>query len=521
MKVVTAEKVRQIDKACEGIGLPTSVLMENAGKAVAEEVIRILDGVAGRNIVLFAGPGNNGGDGLVAARYLDDRGANVSLYLFRQRKEDDNNFKLVIEHDIPYTVLNNDADLEKLDAELLSADAVVDSVFGTGNNRPLEGIFAEALIRVAAARTKNPAMHIIAVDLPSGLNADTGAVDSACLRVDDTITLGFPKIGLYCPPGLEYAGNITVADIGIPDNMTDDVNVQLITAERVLSALPVRPLSANKGSFGKVLAVAGSVNYIGAAYLACSAAMRVGAGLVTLVTPASLQPVLASKLVETTYLPLPETAPGELSPHAVEIIRGEVGKYNTLLIGCGLGQSESVRGLVNSILLEGDKSLPRIVIDADALNILAGTPEWWKKLKGDAVLTPHPGEMARLLNTTVEKVQADRVGVAGKAAKDWGKTVVLKGACTVIASPNGLTEISPLANPGLASAGTGDVLAGAIAGLAAQRLNTMDIAVCGVYLHGQAGEVVRERIGDTGVIASDLLAELPVVIKRLKENVNE
>ena len=518
MKVVTAEKVRQIDKACEGIGLPTSVLMENAGKAIAEEVIHILDGVVGRKIVLLAGPGNNGGDGLVAARYLDDRGANVSLYLFRQRKEDDTNFKLVREHDIPCAVLNDDADLEKLDVELLSADAVIDSVFGTGNNRPLEGIFAEALIRVGKARTETPELRVIAVDLPSGLNADTGAVDPACINADYTITLAFPKIGLYCPPGLEYVGNITVADIGIPDNMADDVNVQLITAERVLSALPARSLSANKGTFGKVLVVAGSVNYIGAAYLACSAAMRVGAGLVTLATPASLQPVLASKLVETTYLPLPEAAPGELSPQAAEVIRGEAGNYNTLLIGCGLGQSESVTGLVNSILLEGKASLPQTIIDADALNILAKTPEWWKKLKGDAILTPHPGEMARLLNTTVEKVQADRVRVAEKAASDWGKTVVFKGACTVIVSPNGQTEISPLANPGLASAGTGDVLAGAIAGMAAQGLAPTDAAVSGVYIHGEAGEAVSERIGDAGMIASDLLPELPVVIKRLRES---
>jgi NAD(P)H-hydrate epimerase len=492
--------------------------MENAGKAVAEEVIRILDGVVGRNIIVIAGPGNNGGDGLVAARYLDDRGANVSLYLFRQRKEDDANYKLVIEHDIRCTILNDNADLEKLDAELLSADAVIDSIFGTGNNRPLEGIFAEALTRVGAARTEHPELKIIAVDLPSGLSADTGAIDPACLRADDTITLAFPKIGLYCPPGLEYAGNITVGDIGIPENMAEDVNVQLITAERIWEVLPTRPLVANKGTFGRVMVIAGSVNYTGAAYLSCSAAMRVGAGLVTLAVPASLQPVLASKLVEATYLPLHETTPGELSPEGVEVVRGEIGNYNTLLIGCGLGQSESVKRLVGSILLEGDMSLPQLVIDADALNILSGTSEWWKKLKGNAVLTPHPGEMARLLNTTVEKVQADRVKIAEKAAKEWGKTVVLKGACTVVASPDGRTEISPLANPGLASAGTGDVLAGAIAGLAAQGLATADAAVCGVHLHGQAGEAVRERIGDTGMIAGDLLPELPVVIKRLREN---
>jgi NAD(P)H-hydrate epimerase len=244
--------------------------------------------------------------------------------------------------------------------------------------------------------------------------------------------------------------------------------------------------------------------------------MRVGAGLVTLAT--SLQPILASKITEVTYLPLPESRPGVISPEAVRLIFQQFERYNVLLMGCGLGQTQSVASFVRSILLgEHKQPLPPLVLDADALNILAITPEWWTKLSADAILTPHPGEMARLAGVTVVEVQAYREGIATKMAAKWSKTIVLKGAYTVIASPQGRVKISLAANPALASAGTGDVLSGAIAGLVAQGLSLFDAAACGVYLHAEAGELVRARLGDAGMIASDLLPELPLVIKQLKE----
>jgi NAD(P)H-hydrate epimerase len=267
-----------------------------------------------------------------------------------------------------------------------------------------------------------------------------------------------------------------------------------------------------------VLVVAGSINYIGAAYLACSGAIRVGAGLVTLATAASLQPVLASKLTEVTYLPLPESDSGIISPQAAELIHRELSRYDVLLLGCGLGQSESAIKFVDSVLLQSKTALPSLVLDADALNTLANTPQWWQQLAGDAILTPHPGEMARLAGVLVEEVQSDRAGITKKVAQEWHKTVVLKGAYTVIAAPDGQTRISPIANPGLASAGTGDVLSGAIAGLVAQGLNLFDAATLGVYVHGEAGEAVKTRLGNTGMIASDLLPLLPLVIKQLKES---
>ncbi|MFC2021472.1 NAD(P)H-hydrate dehydratase [Chloroflexota bacterium] len=518
MKIVTADQMRHIDQECSKVGLPTGVLMENAGKAVAEEVRRILGATDGQHVLMLIGPGNNGGDGLVAARYLHDWGLQVSLYLFGQRATDDPHLNLVKEQRV-FQVTPRSGDLEELLSDgLSSATAVVDALLGTGKSRPLDEILVRALGQVGRVKERRPGLHIIALDLPSGLNADSGAVDPACLYADDTITLGFPKVGLFNPPGLERAGKITVVDIGIPSYLAEEVAIELITADWARSVLPKRPLGANKGTFGKVLVVAGSINYIGAAYLACSGATRVGAGLVTLATAASLQPILASKLTEVTYLPLPESSPGIISQQAAALIHQELSDYDVMLLGCGLGQSQSIVGFIKSLLLGGGVALPRLVLDADALNTLANSPSWWQQLVGNAILTPHPGEMARLVGVSTEEVQSDRVGMAKKTALEWQKTVVLKGAYTVTVAPDYQPRINPVANPGLASAGTGDVLSGVIAGLAAQGLTLADAAACGVYLHSEAGEIVRARLGDAGMVASDLLPTLPLVIKQLKEN---
>jgi hydroxyethylthiazole kinase-like uncharacterized protein yjeF len=516
VKILTRAQMRLLEENCARIGLTTDVLMENAGKAVAEEIRRILGNIEQQHILFLIGPGNNGGDGLVAARHLHDWGAKVSVYLLGERSESDQKLKLVREGGVTCVDLAEDEDMKRLDELLASANAVIDAIFGTGLTRHFSGVIATTLGMINRAKKEHPAWRIIALDVPSGLNADTGAVDPACLHADYTITLAFPKPGLFKFPGAERVGRLSVVDIGMPANLVEEATAEFIAGEWVKSVLPERPLQANKGSFGRVLVVAGSINYIGAPYLACSGALRVGAGLVTLAT--GLQPIMASKMTETTYLPLPEPRPGVFSPEAVRLIFLQFERYNVLLMGCGLGQSQSAVKLVRSILTEQHKlPLPSLVLDADALNILAITPGWWTKLTADAILTPHPGEMARLSGITVEEVQANREGIARSLAAQWNKTIVLKGAHTVIASPEGKVKISLAANPGLASAGTGDVLSGAIAGLVAQGLSLFDAAACGVYLHAEAGEMVRARLGDAGMIATDLLPELPQVIKRLKE----
>jgi len=518
MKILTADQMRQADQECAHIGLPPIKLMENAGKAVAGEVKRILGDIKKKSILILVGPGNNGGDGLVAARYLYDWGAKVTLLLFSERPPDDQNLKLVQERSITCVDATKDESLDRLDKLLSSSNAIIDAIFGTGRVRPFRGILKQALEKINKVKRGKPALHIIALDLPSGLSADTGAVDSVCLYADNTITLAFPKIGLFNSPGAQRAGKITVADIGIPAYLAEQVTNELITPEWARSVLPKRLLDANKGNFGRVLVAAGSINYIGAAYLACSGALRVGTGLVTLAMATRLQSILASKLTEVTYLPLPESQPGIISPKAAKLIHQKLNSYNVLLLGCGLGQSQSAIKFIEATLFQLRSMPSSLVLDADALNTLAEIPNWWQQLTDDAILTPHPGEMARLVGVSVYEVQSDRVGIAKKVAQEWHKTIVLKGAYTVIAAPDGWAKISPIANPGLASAGTGDVLTGAIAGLLAQGLSLFDAAALGVYLHGEAGEMVKSRLGDAGMIATDLLPALPLVIKQLKED---
>jgi NAD(P)H-hydrate epimerase len=369
---------------------------------------------------------------------------------------------------------------------------------------------------VAAVVKDRPELEVIALDIPSGLDADNGSCDHACLHASHTITLGFPKPGLFNLPGAGRAGVITVVDIGIPECMANDTIIELITDDWARSVLPGRPLEANKGNFGKVMVIAGSKNYIGAACLACSGAMRVGVGLVTLAAAGSLHSIMATKLTEVTHLPLPEAKAGTISAEAVNMVMPLLTDYKAVLVGCGMGKDEAVMAFNRSLLLQSKYKLPPLVLDADAINTLAETPRWWQQLTDNAILTPHAAEMSRLTGMAVKDIQANRAGVAAGVAVEWAKTVVLKGAYTVIAAADGRRSICPSANPGLASAGTGDVLAGAIAGLLAQGLKPFDAARLAVWLHAKAGEVVKEELGDSGIIAGDLLPLLPKVIKKLK-----
>jgi len=515
LKVVTSTQMRDLEQRAAVLGLPSEVLMDRAGLAVAREVKGLLGGVAGRRVLTLVGPGNNGGDGLVAARHLHDWGAEVQIYMVKPRQEQDVNYQLVRERGIRTVLAGQGDHSSSADGLVAWAEVVVDALYGTGKTRALSGPSAEVLLSARARKAKDGSPRVFAVDLPSGLDADTGVADQSCLPADVTITLGYPKLGLYSFPGAARAGRVVVADIGIPPELAEGIPTGVIAAEEVRACVPERRLDANKGTFGRVLVVGGSASYVGAAYLACTAAARVGAGLVTLTIARSLQPILASKLTEVTYLPLPESEPGAPGPGSVEAIRSVLPDCDALLLGCGLGQSQGAVELVGALLRSA--ALPPLILDADALNILAQSPQWWRGLPGDAVLTPHPGEMSRLTGLSVEEIQSRRLSAATEAARTWQKTVVLKGAYTVVAAADGRVRVNPVANPGLASAGTGDVLAGAIAGLAAQGSPLFDAAIAGVFLHGQAGEVVRGELGDAGMLASDLLPMLPALIRDVKK----
>lgn len=485
MKIVSVEEMRALEARSEQAGVSTAELMERAGLAVALEVRRLLEGVAGRRVVVLVGPGNNGGDGLVAARHLTAWGAEVTLWRSSEGS---------------------------LGPDIARAELILDAVLGTGRSRPLGGAIKEALDTVRAAKARRPALKTVALDIPTGLDADTGAVDPSTFPTGVTITLGFPKQGLYRGAGPAVAGRVITVDIGIPEEYTSDISLELMTPAMVRGQLPRRPLDANKGTFGKVLVIAGSGNFIGAAVLACRGALRAGAGLVTLAAPAPLIGMVAGSLIEPTYLPLPATASGAIAASGAQEVLPRLGEYDAVAIGCGLGQDGETARFLKEVL--ATVRTP-ITLDADALNLLAGMGEWWRGLDVPAVLTPHPGEMARLVKASVKEVQGDRVQTARNAAKAWGQTVVLKGAHTAVAQPNGLTRLSPFAVPALATGGTGDVLTGIIAGLMAQGVGPFDAATAGVYLHGRAGERFTELHGGSGLIASDLPGLLPDVFQEL------
>ncbi|MBC7264710.1 MAG: NAD(P)H-hydrate dehydratase [Chloroflexi bacterium] len=549
MKVVTAKQMREFEAATDRSGLSYAQMMENAGRLAAQAIRERRRPEQGPVLVLV-GPGNNGGDGLVCAHYLHESGYNVMVYVSVRKVRDDDDLSRVQADGIPLVWASDDPGMGTLCCLLDKADTIVDALLGTGLTRPVEGILKEILRLVceytSQARIKdgplsrlvNPVIrakkpYVVAIDLPSGLNSDTGAVDPVTPPADLTVTFAFPKVGLFLPPGVAYVGELVVADIGIPVDLAADVDLEVATAEEARTLLPARPRNANKGTFGKALIVAGSANYTGAPYLAAAAATRVGAGLVTLAVPGAIYPVLAASIHEATFLVLPDDV-GALAPDAVKVLIEPMSRYQALLLGPGIGQEIGTAELVWRLLgserpdrktrigfleskmaIEIPASLP-MVIDADALNILAQKKNWWKELRGSCLLTPHPGEMARLLRVETADVQADRIGIARHAAAEWGQVVLLKGACSVLASPEGHITILPFANPALATAGTGDILAGAIVGLLAQGLGLYEAALLGAYLHGLAGEMARQDLGDAGVVAGDLLPRLPLAIKRLR-----
>ena len=517
MKIVTAVQMREIEDRSERAGVSADALMENAGLAFARAVRRRVGVLAGVRIVVLVGPGNNGGDGLVAARHLARWGANALAYLCGRRPDPDPKLRAAGDAGVGLADSAADPDSARLSEALASAHVVIDAILGTGRSRPIAGSLADILRALARAKSERPQLRVAAMDLPTGVDCDTGDADPLSVSADATIALGYPKRGHFAFPAANFAGELEMADIGIPAGLDGDIALDLLARDWAASALPERLADSHKGSYGRAMVVAGSPRFLGAAYLAATAAIRAGAGLATIAIPQSLIPPVAAKAIEPTFLPLPEDSPGAPSiESASETILDELGAYDSLLIGCGLGQSPHARILVSRVL-DSERELPPTVADADALNALAQTPRWHERWRADAILTPHPGEMSRLTGEPRERTARGRIELTADAARTWNKTVVLKGAYTVLARPDGSATLAPFANPALATAGTGDVLAGAIAGFLAQGAALADAAALGVYLQGMAGEAARDRFGDAGAIAGDLLPEIPQAMKSLRE----
>ncbi|MCS7282188.1 MAG: NAD(P)H-hydrate dehydratase [Anaerolineae bacterium] len=550
MKVVTVAQMRAIEATSDAAGHTYEMMMERAGYAVARALMA-RQNVEKKRILVLVGPGNNGGDGLVAARYLARAGADVVCYLARPRDPQvDPNYRALQEQGIPSLLVDEDPGNARLRKLASMADVVIDALLGTGAAPPLKGAIAQILQvvgEVIRERTRSPVPDlarvggipdppvqrrplVVAVDGPSGMDFDTGALDDLSLQADLTVTFAYPKQGHFRFPAAAAVGELLVADIGTDPTLAADVDLEVVTPEMVRDWLPPRPLDAHKGTFGRALIVAGSANYTGAARLAGAAAVRAGAGLVTLALPASIHSAVAAGLAEATYLLLPHEL-GVLSEPAAEILAEYTRQYDAMLLGPGLGREKETVEFVKALLggterraagfLRADEGavqkvfLPPLIVDADGLNILAELPGWPSLLPPQTILTPHPGEMARLMKSTVAEVQADRVEVARRQAREWGHIIVLKGAFTVVAAPDGRTVIEPFANPALATGGTGDVLAGTIVALRAQGLGPFEAAAAGAYLHGLAGELARSSLGRAGVAAGDLPARLPEAWRRV------
>ena len=515
MKLVTAAEMRMIEDRAEAAGVSKATLMENAGLAVAQELWMQLGSLEDRRICVLVGPGNNGGDGLVAARHLHEWGAQVRCYALRPR--DDEQWRRAVDSGVACGSVAEDENFEALEAVLQGSEAIIDALLGTGSNRPIEGDLAGIMTRLAAIRDRTVPPKLIAVDVPTGLDADSGRLDPLAVAADETVTFHAAKIGLYVQPGASAAGDVQTIEIGVPAGLDDDIRTEVIERRAMKALLPARPPDAHKGTAGTLLVVAGSANYPGAAVLAASAAYRAGAGLVTLAAPASFIYQLAGAMPEVTLLPLPDADhPGAIGPSAAPLVLDALDAADALAIGCGLGGSEATGEFVVDLLSRaGAADLNGIVVDADALNHLSHRPDWNAAEPANLILTPHPGEMSRLTGIATDELQARRLTLARDSAADWNATVVLKGANTVIAAPDGRAAVSQAAEPALATAGTGDVLTGAIGALLAQGASPFNAAQLAVYLHAEAGRRAARTQGTHATTATDIREHLAKALRSL------
>jgi ADP-dependent NAD(P)H-hydrate dehydratase / NAD(P)H-hydrate epimerase len=511
MKIVTAQQMKNIDRrAIREFGIPGPVLMENAAAAIMAEMEKFFDGLGNVRVGIICGKGNNGGDGLALARRLSIRGVPVRVALLA-----------------PFSAVAGEAKvnlstLRRMDVELVQnatartladilswSDVLVDAMFGVGLSAPLKGVYAQAVNLMNAS-----GRPIVSVDIPTGIDADTGAVMGAAIHADLTVTMALLKRGLVLYPGAERAGTVRVADLGIPPEVIgkEKIAVELLDRGSAWGAITRRKRNAHKGDYGHLMIVAGSPGKAGAAIMAAKGALRTGPGLVSVASPNNLVPIIQSQIAEAMCVPSAESMEGTLgSGSEVELLKA-AGAMSAVAIGPGLSvhfeTAQVVRDLVQRMTVP-------MVIDADGLNALAGQTDVLKRAKAPVILTPHPGEMGRLLHLSSAEVQKDRINLASGFAMQYKVIVVLKGAGTVVALPNGQLFINSTGNPGMAAGGTGDVLTGMIGGFLAQGHPAPEAACLGVYLHGLAGDIAAKEKGEASLIAGDVIDKIPDAIKEM------
>ena len=511
MKVLDSGQMRALEQAAVDQGGSYLELMENAGSAAARFLIK-MESPAGKRIVILCGKGNNGGDGYVVARHLTVRGARVAVVLAQGDPATEISREMFEKlSDTSVRVLYLDRDWDFIKDLISSADYLYDGIYGIG----FRGAVPEELARLFDAAEASPA-HKIALDLPSGVQCDTGAVEGRCIHADDTVTFSARKPAHLLRPAMDFCGEVTCVDVGIPDSLLEasDAAMEVTSRETAAPLFTPREQDSNKGTYGTLLCVCGSEGMAGAAILSAGAALRCGAGLVNLALPGKIYPIVAPCLPECVYTLWEEKENGVLTYASQQKLDAVLKKASACVIGCGLGQSLTALRLTCDLI---EYSKVPVVVDADGINAVARNIDVLKAAQAPVILTPHPGEMARLLETTVAEVQANRLTYAKLFAEQYGVIVVLKGTGTITAAPDGRTFWNPTGNPGMAKGGSGDVLAGMIGSFLAQGADPVVAAAAGAYLHGLAGDECARKLSQRGMLPSDMIDALPVLFSKFEQ----
>lgn len=524
MKVVTAEEMQFIDsRTIDEYGVPGIVLMERAGLAVTSRIKEIF---SPRKVNVVAGGGNNGGDGLVVARNLFNEGWDVRVFLTNKPEELKGDallqYKIISKHGFKIYSLNEF--ISHYSSFLTHDSLIVDALLGTGLSKNITGELAEVINLINRSDAK-----VISIDIPSGISSDTGQIMGEAVEADYTITFGLPKRGHFLYPGARCTGKLFIEDIGFPKELlrSEELKFELLMRDDISPLIPVRLRYSHKGNYGHVLIVAGSKGKTGAALMATKACLRSGAGLVTLGVPETLSEIFQSRVTEEMTLFLPDKGDGTLSQKAIKVILDFLNdKATTLAIGPGIGVSSDTKKILGTLIKSSTRPM---VIDADGINSIMGGKTIFLKSKAPIILTPHPGEMVRLLNltsaylekrgngqiTSIQDIEKDRINVALSFSKERGVYLVLKGVPTIIADPDGKVYINSTGNPGMATAGAGDVLTGMIAGFLSQGLSPVHASILGVYMHGFAGDIAASKKGEHSLIATDIIQTIPLAFKSL------
>jgi hydroxyethylthiazole kinase-like uncharacterized protein yjeF len=514
MKVLTSKQMKEIDRtAIEEIGIIGPILMENAGLQIFRAIMMRFSNILKENVVIIAGKGNNGGDGLVVARHLFNQGCDPHVLLLANKEDLRGdaglNLRIAEKTGIRITEVLSLEKWRTKRKELAQATIIVDAIFGTGLTKPAGGMYASVIEDI----NKSKAFRA-AVDIPSGLSSDTFRIIGPCVKADLTVTLAAPKVAHVLAPAEEFVGELVVADIGIPPFLfeSEELKLELVEKKTVRPYFKSRRKDTHKGTYGHLLIISGSLGKTGAASMAAKAALKMGAGLVTVGTPESCLPIIARSMAELMTEPLPETPERTLSSEALDKIVSLLEGKDGLMIGPGISTHPSTAELVLSLI---PKIKVPAVFDADALSILASKPELFKSLPQPAVLTPHPGEFARLIGLSTKEVIDNRLELSARFAQEYKVFLVLKGYKTLIATPEGNVYINPTGNPGMASGGSGDVLSGMVGSMIIQEKNLLEAILAAVYVHGLSGDIGAERLGEKALTAGNLITYLPSALKKL------